>query len=104
MPCQNKCTKWKAKRPPNGKRYESGQIRCDTCQVFMYPSLEHTHNNRTKEPDDNPEHGLSCNCCNMRISGRSYSARYGRYQNPSSSKTFEELEKYFVNELKTLTV
>ena len=99
MPCKQKCSKWKAKRPPNGKRYESGQVRCDTCQTFMYPSLEHTHNTKTKEPDENQKNGLSCNCCNMRVSGRSYSAKYSRYQNPNSPKTFEELEKYFEEDI-----
>lgn len=83
MPCNHKCAKWKAKKPPGGKRYESGQIRCDTCQIFMYPSLEYTHNTKTKKPDDSPEHGLSCNCCRMRISGRSYSAKFSKYQNPN---------------------
>jgi hypothetical protein len=47
----------------------------------MYPTLEHTHNTKTKKPDDKLEHGLSCNCCRMRVSGRSYSARYSKYSN-----------------------
>ena len=99
MPCNHKCTTWNAKKPPGGKRYESGQIRCDTCQVFMYPSLEHTHNTKTKQPDDNPENGLSCNCCNMRVSGRAYSAKYGKYQNTNNAKTFEQLLAYIQNEM-----
>jgi MoxR-like ATPase len=99
MPCNHKCSDWKAKKPPGGKRYESGQIRCDTCEVFMYPNLEHTHNTKTKEPDDNPEHGLSCNCCNMRVSGRAYSAKYGKYQNLNNSKSFEQLLTYIQDEM-----
>lgn len=83
VPCNQKCSKWKAKKPLGGKLYESGQIRCKTCKIFMYPTLEYTHNTKTKKPDDNLGHGLSCNCCRLRVSGRSYSAKYSKYQNPN---------------------
>ena len=90
MPCRRLCTKWKAKKPTGGERYASGQIRCDTCEIFMYPSLEHTHNTKTGEPDDDPKKGLSCSCCNSRISTRAKSARYGKYQDPNNSEPFED--------------
>jgi hypothetical protein len=97
MPCNNKCTEWKAKKPVKGGRYENGQIRCDTCGIYMYPSKDHLHNQK-KEPDDDVHHGLSCNCCNMRISTRSYSSKFSKYKNPEKKKTLVDIEKYLENE------
>jgi MoxR-like ATPase/integrase len=90
MPCRRLCTNWIAKKPASGERYAEGQVRCDTCEIFMYPSEEHTHNTRTGNSDSNPKNGLSCNCCNSRISTRSKSARYSRYQDPNNSEPLEK--------------
>ena len=89
MPCRRLCADWKAKKPANGQQYSSGQVRCDTCDIFMYPSFEHTHNIKTGKPDDNPKNGLACNCCNFQIRTRSKSAKYGKYQDPNNQESSE---------------
>ena len=49
MTCNGVCENYKATKPAYGGRYEDGQKRCQTCQIFVY------HN------------GLFCPCCNMRL-------------------------------------
>ena len=62
--CKGICKKFKAKRPPNGKRYEAGQMRCQICEIFIY--FKGTH---TKEglPATEDTVGAYCNCCNYRV-------------------------------------
>ena len=35
MSCKGICVRYKANRPRSGMRYESGQKRCQTCEIFM---------------------------------------------------------------------
>ena len=49
MTCNGVCENYKATKPAYGGRYEDGQKRCQTCQIFVYYN------------------GLFCPCCNMRL-------------------------------------
>ena len=51
--CKGKCIQFKAKKPTNGSRYASGQVRCQLCEIYLTP--EGVKDNR------------SCKCCNYRI-------------------------------------
>ena len=35
MGCKGICVRYKACRPRSGMRYESGQKRCQTCEIFI---------------------------------------------------------------------
>ena len=52
MACNGICEQFKAAKP-NGGRYENGQKRCQTCEIFVY------------------HEGLYCPCCNRRLRGSS---------------------------------
>ena len=54
MTCNGICENFKAVKPNSGGRYENGQKRCQTCQIFI------NHN------------GKYCPCCNvqLRVSSR----------------------------------
>ena len=49
MTCNGICNRVKAIKPASGGRYDNGQKRCQTCQIFIYHD------------------GLYCPCCNMRL-------------------------------------
>ncbi len=49
MTCNGVCENHKATKPAYGGRYEDGQKRCQTCQIFVYHD------------------GFYCPCCNMRL-------------------------------------
>lgn len=49
MACNGICKNYKATKPNKGSRYEVGQKRCQTCEIFVYHD------------------GLYCPCCNMRL-------------------------------------
>lgn len=49
MSCNDTCQNHKVKKPKQGGRYEAGQKRCNSCNVFI-------------EYD-----GLFCPCCNTRL-------------------------------------
>jgi len=49
MGCNGICNNFKATKPSTGGRYEHGQKRCQTCEIFLYWN------------------GVNCPCCNMRI-------------------------------------
>ena len=53
MTCNGICENYKASKPTSGGRYDEGQKRCQTCQIFVYHD------------------GLYCPCCNMRLRGTS---------------------------------
>jgi len=50
--CKGKCIQFKAKKPLTGGRYEVGQCRCQTCDIYL-----------TEQGVD----GNSCKCCNFRV-------------------------------------
>lgn len=54
MGCNGVCENFKAFKPDVGGRYENGQKRCQTCQIFIYFD------------------GMYCPCCNvqLRVSSR----------------------------------
>ena len=47
--CKGICTRYKAKRPTSGGRYQTGQRRCQACDIFI--SYE----------------GIFCPCCKGRL-------------------------------------
>ena len=49
MTCKDMCLQYKARRPPNTRRYSSGQKRCQICDIFI-----------------NWE-GIFCPCCGYRL-------------------------------------
>lgn len=59
MKCNDICQSHKAKKPKCGGRYEAGQKRCNSCNVFM-------------ECD-----GVFCPCCNVRLRS---SSRYTKFK------------------------
>ena len=59
--CKGKCVQFKATKPVNRGRYESGQYRCQTCEIFI---TKHGVN------------GQSCRCCNMRVRSKPRNSSY----------------------------
>ena len=62
--CKGICKKFKVKRPSNGKRYDSGQGRCQICEQWIDYHGAHLKN---KVPATENSIGWYCNCCNYRI-------------------------------------
>ena len=61
MVCKGICSRHKAVRPRTGKRYLSGQRRCQNCAIFInWP-------------------GFYCPCCGYRLRNKPRNKRY-RYQ------------------------
>lgn len=59
--CKGKCVQFKASKPVTGGRYEAGQYRCQTCEIYL------------------TEHGVdghSCKCCNMRVRSKPRNSLY----------------------------
>ena len=52
MTCKGKCEQYRATRPHGIGRYDSGQMRCQQCDLFLKWS------------------GLWCPCCGLRMRGR----------------------------------
>lgn len=59
--CKGKCIQFKARKPPTGGRYEAGQYRCQTCEIYL-----------TIQGVD----GNSCRCCNFRIRSKPRNSFY----------------------------
>jgi len=62
--CKRICNQFKAKRPSNGKRYDSGQARCQICEQWIDYHGAHMKNNI---PATEFSVGWYCNCCNYRV-------------------------------------
>lgn len=63
--CKQICKKFKAIKPSGKKgRYQSGQVRCLTCEIFMTREgcVDINGNSATIETK-----GLRCKCCNYRV-------------------------------------
>ena len=58
MVCKGVCSRHKAMRPSTGKRYLTGQKRCQVCQVFI------------KWP------GFFCPCCGYRLRTKPKNKKY----------------------------
>jgi len=59
--CKGTCTRFKAKKPLTGGRYEAGQYRCQTCAIYL------------------TEHGVDenyCKCCNMKVRSKPRNSLY----------------------------
>ena len=109
MGCNHKCSDFGSKKPNTGKgRYDSGMVRCKTCDIWMIPSEKTTHffNTPDKKPggSDDIDVALGCNCCRYKIRRRSKKSKYSSAYNaggtiPAVEKSFEDLENYFKNEI-----
>lgn len=62
--CRDVCRQFAATRPPNGRRYESGQARCQICDIWVDYRGAHTKDGSPAEKDSV---GWHCNCCNYRL-------------------------------------
>ena len=71
--CKDKCTQYKAERPANGKRYASGQVRCQICEIYMTKQgcKDGKGNHVTKDTKE-----LRCKCCNYHIRTKPRNRRY----------------------------
>ncbi|MBT5085992.1 MAG: hypothetical protein HOM71_00615, partial [Deltaproteobacteria bacterium] len=109
MGCNHKCLDFGSKKPNTGKgRYDSGMVRCKTCDIWMIPSEKTTHffNTPDKKPggSDDIDVALGCNCCRYKVSRRSKSGQYSSAWKTnqtisSDEKSFEDLENYLKNEI-----
>lgn len=76
--CNKICEKYRPEKNTSGKgRYESGQVRCMTCVVFLSKAgcIDKNGNEATAETT-----GLYCKCCGIRVRtrphGRIYKERF----------------------------
>ena len=60
--CKGKCVHYKAKKPVSGSRYASGQVRCQTCEIYL--TSEGVKENRF------------CKCCNFRVRTKPRNSMY----------------------------
>jgi len=61
--CKKTCIKYLAKKPVKGSRYETGQVRCQICEIYMIP--EGTMNG-----------GRFCKCCHYRVRTKPRNKKY----------------------------
>ena len=62
--CKGICEQFKVTRPPNGKRYDSGQARCQICDEWIdYRGIHQ----KDQSPATEDSVGGYCNCCNYRV-------------------------------------
>lgn len=62
--CMEICKQYKVKKPTGKGRYESGQARCQTCDIWI------DHNGcilKNRLPATNHSVGWICKCCNIRV-------------------------------------
>jgi hypothetical protein len=62
--CSKKCVNFKVKKPSTGGRYESGQARCQICDIWIDFRGAKLKNG---EPATEDSLGWHCVCCNYRI-------------------------------------
>lgn len=95
-PCKGKCLEYKALKPKHSYgRYISGQVRCQTCEIFI--SREGCHDKLGKAADENTE-GLYCNCCNRKVTGRPHNKKeYEKF------KELKQMESFFQQKQKSET-
>ena len=72
--CSGMCKKHTVKKPSNQGRYESGQCRCQTCDVWLDYHGCHLKDQSPAIPDRNV--GWFCNCCNYRVRRRPRNKKY----------------------------
>lgn len=62
--CLEICKQYKVKKPSKGGRYEAGQARCQTCDVWI------DHNGcilKNRKYATINSVGWTCKCCNVRV-------------------------------------
>ena len=62
--CNGICKQFRVLKPHTGSRYQAGQGRCQTCDIWIDYRGAHT---RDKKPITKKSEGWFCNCCNYRI-------------------------------------
>lgn len=58
------CEKFRVSKPREGGRYQAGQGRCQTCDIWLDHRGAHTKDGKPASRDSK---GWFCNCCNYRI-------------------------------------
>lgn len=62
--CRGICKQYRVKKPPIGGRYQAGQARCQTCDIWIDSRGAHLLDG---EPAADEFMGWFCNCCNYRV-------------------------------------
>ena len=84
-PCNGICEKFAVPKPHGMRRYESGQCRCQICDVWMDYRGCHLRDDSPATRDS--EEGWFCNCCNYMIRRKSRNILYKtkmQAKNPST--------------------
>jgi len=74
--CKGKCIQFKAIKPSTGGRYESGQYRCQMCEIYLTPQ---------------GINGNSCKCCNYRVRSKPRNSLYKEKFNDNVQNTESHL-------------
>ncbi len=85
--CKGTCKKFRVKKPANAGRYESGQVLCLICDVWMDHRGAHIKGGL---PATEKSFGWFCNCCNNRVRRNSRNPKYKRM---TKSKTRPAVKK-----------
>ena len=65
--CLKICQQFKAGRPGNGQRYNSGQVYCNTCAIWMTRDGCILKDGSVATIDST---GIYCKCCNYKVRAR----------------------------------
>ncbi len=71
--CKGICKKFEVKKPTGMGRYESGQGRCQTCEIWIDHRGVYTKGNL---PATEKSTGWFCNCCNYRVRRKPRNRKY----------------------------
>jgi hypothetical protein len=71
--CNGTCIKFKATKPVTGGRYENGQARCQTCEIWTNYRGAKLKNG---EPATENSLGWYCVCCNIRLRQKPRNKKY----------------------------
>ncbi len=71
--CKGICKKFEVKKPTGIGRYESGQGRCQTCEIWIDHRGVYTRGNL---PATEKSTGWFCNCCNYRVRRKPRNRKY----------------------------
>ena len=86
--CKKICQNYKVKKIRGVGRYESGQVHCQTCDVWLD---YHGCHKKNGEPAEADSLGMRCNCCNFQVRAKPRGKLSKlRLSKTANSETFEE--------------
>ena len=107
--CKGTCHSHKVKKLQEIRRYESGQVHCQTCDVWLDHKGCHKKNG---EPAEEDSVGIRCNCCNFQVRskprGKLYKEKLANKENAEyyddeiedyRTKTDEEILKNWITDV-----